>query len=142
MPPDIEFSYNSHWRRDPPAAFLLAEFRSPASPNAANPERLPALIDTGADCCAIPQNLIDSLRLCQVAEVPIGGYNDKEENLPLKPVYSIHLTIPPLQPRIVEVIPRVPRDYAIIGRNIINDWLLTLDGPNLKAYLKSTIEST
>ena len=135
MPPEIEFDYN-HSIFSPPAPCVLVEWRSPASPNAVNPKRLPALIDSGADCCAVPQSLIDSLRLCQVDEIEAGGYDDKEEDFDMKPVYSIHLTIPHLQPIFAKVIPKASEDYAIIGRDVINEWLLTLDGPNLKAFLK------
>lgn len=141
MSPDTEFGYNSQMF-NPPAPVVLVELRSPDSPNIPNPERLPALIDSGADGSAIPRVLIDSLRLGQVDEIIAGGYDDEEEDLVLQPVYSVHLTIPPLKPILAEVIPKDSGGYAIIGRNIINDWLLTLDGPKLKAYLKSTIETT
>ena len=136
MSPDIEFEYN-HSIFSPPAPVVSVEWCSPASPNAPNPERLPALIDSGADCCVVPQSLIDNLHLCQVDECPVGGYDDKEGELPTKPIYSIHLVIPSLNPILAEVIPKDSEGYAIIGRDIINEWLLTLDGPNLKAFLKS-----
>lgn len=136
MSPDFEFGYD-HSIFTPPAPVMLAEWRSPANPNAPNPKRLPALIDSGAFCSVVPLSLIDSLRLRQVSEVEAGGYDDKEEAFKTKPVYSVHLTIPPLQPIFAWVIPKDSEDYAIIGRNIINEWLLTLDGPNLKAYVKS-----
>lgn len=136
MSPDIEFDYNRSII--PPAPVVLAEWRSPAYPKAHNPERLLALVDSGASCSVVPLSVIDSLRLCQVDEVEAGGYNDKEEDFITKPVYSVHLTIPPLQPIFAAVIPKDSGDYAIIGRDIINEWLLTLDGPKFKTYLKST----
>ncbi len=137
MSPDIEFDYNTSMFK-PPAPVVLAEWRSPAHSRTSNPERLPVLIDSGADCCAIPQRLIDNLHLYQVDECKVGGYDDEEEDLLTKPIYSVHLTIPPLQSRIIEVISKDSGDYALIGRDIINEWLLTLDGPNLKTCLKST----
>lgn len=137
MSPDIEFSYDRSIFT-PPAPIIFSEWRSPAS-EASSPKRLPALIDSGADCCAVPQSMIDSLQLCQVDECPAGGYDDKEGELPIKPIYSIHLTIPPLDPILAEVIPKESENYAIIGRDIINEWLLTLDGPNLKTILKSAV---
>jgi len=137
MSPDIEFDYNRSIF-SPPAPVVLAEWRSPANPNAPNPARLPALIDSGAFCSVVPLSLIDSLRLCQVDEIEAGGYDDKEENFEVKPVYSIHLTISQLQPIFAEVIPKDSEDYAIIGRDVINEWLLTLDGPKLKSTIKTT----
>lgn len=141
MSPDAEFGYNGQLF-NPPAPVVLVELRSPTSPNVPHPARLPALIDSGADGSAIPRALIDSLRLCQVDEIMAGGYDDEEEDLVPQPVYSVHLTFPSLKPILVEVIPKDSEGYAIIGRNIINDWLLTLDGPKFKAYIKSTTETT
>lgn len=141
MPPDVVSNYNSQIF-DPPAPVVLVELRSPASPMEPKPEQLIALLDSGADGCVIPKTLIEKLNLCMVDEIRVGGYDTKEEDLEIKPVYSVHLTIPPLKPVLAEVTPKDSRSYAIIGRDIINDWLLTLDGPKLKAYLKSTVETT
>ena len=142
MPSDIESNYNNQIF-DPPAPIVLVELRSPATPTEPNPERLIALIDSGADGSLIPQTLIEKLNLCMVGEVRVGDYKaEKEEDFETCPVYSVHLTIPPLEPVLAQVTPKDSRRYAIIGRNIINDWLLTLDGPKLKAYLKSTTEIT
>ena len=80
MPPDIEFSYND-LIFSPPAPAVLAEWRSPASPNKTGAVRLLTLIDSGADGSVIPQSLIDSLRLYQVNEVLVGGYDDEEADL-------------------------------------------------------------
>lgn len=128
MSPDIEFDYDSSIT--PPAPVMLAEWRSPTNPNAPDPKLLLALIDSGAFCSVIPNSLIDNLHLRQIDEVKAGGYDDKEEDFKMKPVYSVHLTIPPLQPILARVIPKFSEDYAIVGRDIINEWLLTLDGPN------------
>jgi hypothetical protein len=142
MPLDIEFGYNSQIF-DPPAPVVPIELRSPASPTEPNPARLIAQIDSGADGSAIPQILVDSLHLCKVDEVKVGGYDAGEEgDFEIKPVYSVLLTVLPLKPVLAQVIPLSPETYAIIGRDIINEWLLTLDGPKLKAYLKSTTKTT
>ncbi|MBA7671124.1 hypothetical protein ES703_79275 [subsurface metagenome] len=135
MSPNIEFGFDSQIF-DPPAPVISVELRSPAHPIQPNPGRLPALIDTGADGSSIPQIFVDSLHLSQVDEIKVGAYDDKPEDYQLKPVYSIHLTIAPLEPIIARVTPKDIEAYMIIGRSLINDWLLTLDGPKLKGYLK------
>jgi hypothetical protein len=137
MSPDIEFKYNGQiW--DPPAPATLVELRSPDSPDSPSPVRLAALFDSGAFTSAIPENVIERLHLHQIDEVEAGGYNAAEEkDFITLPVYSIHLTIPYMKPILARVIPKKPKSHVTLGRDIINDWLLTLDGPNLKAYLKS-----
>ena len=134
MSSKIEFNYYTF--SGPPSPVVLAEWRSPESPNSPDPKRLRALIDTGAPFCVIPERLKDSLKLCKIDEIPIQDYNDRiiEDNAP---VYSVHMTIPPLQPVIAQVITRESNEYAIIGRDVINQWVLMLDGPGLKVILHS-----
>jgi hypothetical protein len=134
--PDIDFNYNLSVS-DIPAPMLPVEWRSPASPDTPNPESFLAILDSGADCCAIPQSIIDKLELRQIDMLPVGGYDDNEETMPIKPIYSVHITIHPLKPIVAEVVSKEERRYGTIGRNVINDWLLTLDGPKQKGYIKS-----
>ena len=137
MHPDIELKYNGQiW--DPPAPATLVELRSPDSPDSPSPARLVALFDSGAFTSLIPESLIERLHLHQIDEVEAGDYNAAEEkDLITLPVYSIHLTIPYMKPILARVIPKKPKSHVTLGRNVINEWLLTLDGPNLKAYIKS-----
>jgi hypothetical protein len=135
MCPDIEFEYNGQiW--NPPAPATLVELRSPASPDSPSPERIVALIDSGAFTSAVPESVIARLHLLQIDEVEAGDYDATEErDFQTLPVYSIHLTIPYMEPILARVIPKRPESHVTLGRNVINDWLLTLDGPNLKAHL-------
>lgn len=138
MCPDIEFRYNGQiW--NPPAPAILVELRSPASPDSPSPERLIALIDSGAFTSVVPESVIVRLHLQQIDEVEAGDYDAVEEgDFPTLPVYSIHLTIPHMEPILARVIPKRPESHVTLGRNVINDWLLTLNGPQLKAYLTSS----
>lgn len=141
-----EFDYNESLF-DPPAPVVAVELRSPASPEANIPERMIAQIDSGSPVSFVPEPLIQRLRLCKVDEVDLAGYNaEKEDDFVTTPVYSVQLIVSPLGPVLARVSPLSQQTFAsqsgygIIGRDIINEWLLTLDGPKLKAYLKSTIE--
>jgi len=143
MPPDIELSYYSDQLFDPPAPAVMVELRSPDYPNSADPERLVGLLDSGAFISAIPETVIEKLHLHKIDEIEAGDYNAEEEkDFRTVPVYWIHLTVPYLEPIWARVIPKKPKSHATVGRNVINDWLLTLDGPKLKAYLKSITEIT
>jgi hypothetical protein len=137
MLPDIELNYNSQIF-DPPAPVVSVELRSPASPTNPAPVRLVALIDSGAFMSLIPWTLIGELHLQQVDYVMVGDYNAvKEEDLKTLPVYWVHLTIPPLKPIMARVAPKKPESHVTIGRDVINDWLLTLDGPKLRGLIKT-----
>ena len=134
MSPQVEFGYNEQIA--PPAPFVSIELRSPASPANSKPDQMTALIDTGAYGSVIPNSLVEKLNLCMVSEVEVGDYEaSKEEDFKTKSVYSVHLNIPNLPFIIVEVTSFETEDYAIIGRNVINEWLLTLDGPKLKGLI-------
>lgn len=122
---------------DPPAACVQVEIRAPGSPEKLTHFTLPGLIDSGADITAIPQEVVSGLNLFKVDEIRVGDYDDAE-NAVIKEVYSAKLTIVPIKPIIARVIPKKTEEYMIIGRDVINEWLLTLDGPNLKAFLKIT----
>jgi len=150
MPHDIEFnyinhidykSYEGHVARlefDPPVPAVLVELRSPESPNNPHPVRVPALIDSGAGISLIPWILVMELRLRKVDDVQVGDYNAvKDEDFRILPVYWVHLTIPSFESIHIQVAPKKPESHVTIGRNIINDLLLTLNGPELKGLIRT-----
>jgi hypothetical protein len=135
MCPNIEFKYNGQiW--NPPAPALFVELRSPASPDNPLPEHIVALIDSGAFISVVPENVIIELQLHKIDEVEAGGYDATEEDFKVLPVYAIHLTIPHMKPILARVIPKKPKSHMTLGREVINEWLLTLDGPNLEGHLE------
>ena len=135
MPLEIQFNYDKSL--DPPAPFVSVELRSPAFPTDPNPVQIKALIDSGADGSLIPQALIMKLDLRKVDDVGVGDYNaERKEDFKKEPLYSVHLTLPPLKPVQTEVTALKYESYAIIGRDVINHWLLTLNGPELKGLIK------
>ena len=126
MCPNINFTYESQLFA-PPAPAIFIELRSPDSPISDKPEKSLALVDTGADCTVVPWSIINRLNLQLVDLVKVTGYDEKSSQW--LPVYSIHLTIPGLIPVLTRVIPVESDACTIIGRDIINEWLLKLDGP-------------
>jgi len=129
---DIDFSYEKLIFA-PPAPAINVELRSPAFPLNHYAERILALIDTGADGTVIPWSSIERLNLQQVDQAEVKGYDQKDFSL--LPVFSVHLTIPGLDSLIVRVVPKESDDYAIIGRDVINKWLLKLNGPALSGSI-------
>lgn len=134
MSPENIFKYDNGFI--PPAPVLNIEVRIPTVHEQSMMVKIVGQLDTGADGTAIPVGLIEKLGLCQVDEIQVGGYDDDEDSMKISPVYSAHITIEPLKPFIAEVIPEYKeKEYALIGRDIINKMLITLDGPRDQMYV-------
>ncbi len=116
----MEYSYDSNF--DPPAPILEISVSTPISEE---PQiKLKALIDSGADLTAIPQQIIDRLQLYPVDEINVSDYEGKV--LP-KTLYTVSLYITNFKPKIIRVV-STEEDLIFLGRDVINNWELLLDG--------------
>ena len=91
-------------------------------------ETVPALLDSGCSCTVIPQTIVSRLSLRKIKNVQLnvatgtsGSYSQYVADiqflgfvLPSFPVISL------------------PKSYALIGRDILNRYTTTLDGPRLE----------
>jgi len=85
-----------------------------------------ALLDSGADVTAIPVDLVQRLGLLPVSSVIVdrGGLpGDEEENL-----YAATVEVTLLGQRTIQVLQTMD-PFALLGRDIINELRLVLDGP-------------
>jgi len=128
--PENKFNYNAALF-NPPAPALKVELRSPAMPETSTSEEVIALIDTGADISCIPLEFVRRLDLKEVDSVRFGRADEREEAFEERKVYSVHLTVPLLPPMLARVVPLKSSPCAILGRDLINNWLLKIDGQNL-----------
>ena len=115
---------------DPPAPAAEIAIWSPENPS--NIRYITALIDTGSDVTLIPQNIVKELQLIIAAQAWMGGYDTPEEGYKETFLYAAYLQVPPLNPRILAIAPLKQKDYAILGRDMLNYWRTTLDGPGQK----------
>lgn len=115
-------------------------FRPPASAFYAtvsyqgNFTTLPALIDTGADLTAIPYSVATLLQLKKFSERPLGTAMRGQGGL--CPIFKATLSFLDFtfndQPMVA-----LDRDrYMLIGRDILNQYKATFDGPNLQFSLE------
>lgn len=82
------------------------------------------LIDSGADITVIPQSIARQLKLRYVDEIPVMGY----DGIPKKVfVYSAKIILGNLGTLIIRTISS-ELDYALIGRDILNQWSAFLKG--------------
>ena len=109
---------------DPPAPFLLVAI----SPRAASPtaQSVGALLDTGAEISVIPQHIVDALGLVPYAEMLIESFDSRRQRVDM---YAVSLGFAGYHLSPVRVV-AFRADYAILGRDVLNRFLTTLDGPN------------
>jgi hypothetical protein len=92
---------------------------------------LPALLDTGSEITAIPEPYIERLRLYPVGQIQLTGIHSTKIDY----TYSLHLQLLTYKFPDIEVV-STPLEFAVVGREILNELLLTLDGPSLTFSLE------
>ena len=114
------FPYDA--RRTPPAPVVPIRLAAPqAEPTVA----LVALVDSGADLTVLPEGLPDAIGLPQIGVVTVRGVGGVVRRVP---VYAAQIEVAGTR-RIVEA--AVVGDAALLGRDVLNRWVVTLDGPRL-----------
>ena len=118
----MKFEYDDI-TNDPPAPFLSIRISHPARPDA--PLDLRAKVDTGADISALPNDIVNALRLAPSGELRVAGYDGQPTTVT---VYAARVTLPDGQRGRLNVL-TVPTEYALLGRDLVNHLRLLLDGP-------------
>lgn len=91
-------------------------------------ETVGALIDSGASATTIPESLVPKLGLRKIGELNASGYDGQTEK---RSIYSADIAFLGFTFNKHPVV-AVPRPYALIGRDILNRYKTTLDGPVLQ----------
>jgi predicted aspartyl protease len=120
----IRYAYNR--QLTPPAPFVHVTLRCIETGHFR--EAVPAQLDTAADRTVIPGSLISELGLVPIDELPIIGFGGQLLHVR---TYLIELTIRDLVPVQVEAVGHSDEPYVLLGRDVLNQHLITLDGPHL-----------
>ena len=89
---------------------------------------VPALLDSGADTTTIPTTIVGPLALLKVSEIPVSGAVGVAE---VHGVYVVNLDFLGFSHHNHPVIALPGRPYALIGRDILNQYTATMGGPAL-----------
>ncbi len=107
---------------DPPAPVIPVLIAGPLGEDAV---MLPMLVDTGADCTLVPARVIHQLGLPQIDVIGLTGVGGAKRRAT---VHAAAVEVGGLRvlARVVAFV-----DEAILGRDILNQTVVTLDGPGL-----------
>jgi len=120
----IRGPYNTQLR--PPAPFVLVAVGDPAGP--ALVRDLPAQIDTAADRTVLPMAVVEALDLEPIDDVLIGGFGGAQQ---VVPVYLASVAIQSFPPVTLAALAHAGERWLILGRDVLNNHRLVLDGPGL-----------
>lgn len=107
---------------DPPAPVVPVRISGPVGDEAV---MLPMLVDTGADCTLVPAPIVRQLGLPQIDVIGVTGVGGARKRATVHAA-SVELGGLRVLARIVAF-----ADEAILGRDILNQIVVTLDGPGL-----------
>jgi predicted aspartyl protease len=92
-----------------------------------------ALVDTGADITCLPKNIVKTLGAEPISTYSLIGINETNAGVVNSYLFEFEIASIIKQAEAVAV-----GDELILGRNLINEFVLQLDGPNKKINLMSS----
>ncbi len=127
----VHVAYDS--QRTPPAPILPIRLGRPgADPNVL----LAALIDTGADATVIPPALAVRLNLPVLAEVAVAGTGGFSQRA------KVHAAVVEVGGSQWPIQVLALGGEALVGRDLLNQWVATLRGPAQMLEIETTARSS
>lgn len=81
-----------------------------------------------ADRTVIPIRVAEELEVPSLGDLPIGGYAG---HITLSPTFLVLVEIRQLQPIKLELVGDAHEPFVILGRDVLNQFRIFLDGPQL-----------
>jgi len=118
------YRYNN--QVDPPAPFAYASVGAPVEGGLFL--ECPAQLDTAADLSVLPSRIVLDLKLEQLGEFDALGFGG---HLMTMPTFLVRIELRGLPPHVVKVLASPEEPYVLLGRDVLNRFRVTLDGPKL-----------
>ena len=94
---------------------------------------LTAKVDTGASRTVVPLAVLNGVRAPHVGEVVVAGYDGAPMRVVLREVTLVFEEAhwPPQRLSVLEgmYVTPTPDSEVLLGRDVLNKWVITLDGP-------------
>lgn len=110
----------------PPAPFVFVTIGNPLTDPAGLP--FPAQLDTAADRTVVPLTVVQSLGLKPLDKTSVAGFGGKPHSVDR---YVVSIAVQGFAPRPRLVIAHADEPWVLLGRDVLNDHRIVLDGPNL-----------
>lgn len=110
---------------DPPAPFM--DIVIAASNDPERWSKVGALLDTGAEVSIIPRQTVYKLELSPYAEMIIEAFDGRRQRVDL---YAVALEVAGTRLFPIRAVAYFT-SYVLLGRDVLNRFLTTLDGPHL-----------
>jgi hypothetical protein len=114
----------------PPAPVLEVIVQHPKKADLKTKVR--AQLDPGSDISVLPESTVHAIGLQRDGELEVEGYDSLVARVPLC-IVILEVAGEMLPPMSVVV---MPRSLAILGRDVLNHFILTLNGKNLSFKLE------
>jgi hypothetical protein len=114
----------------PPAPFVHVKVRP--LDGGVEPGWLPAQLDSAASRSVLPLRVAEEAGLVPADQIPIVGVGGHTTTMP---TYLVQIEIRLLVPLTVEAVAHEDEPFVLIGRDILNQFRVLLDGPNLVAEI-------
>ncbi len=110
---------------DPPAPVFQVTVANPL--NRRLRQTLPALLDTGSDITAVPEETLARFKLYPIRQLQ---FEDLHANTSIVFTYKVRFTVTEIIIPQIEVVP-TGLNFVVLGRDILNRFDLHLYGPQL-----------
>jgi len=114
----------------PPAPFIEFDVVSPQDSKQQRPAQ--GLLDTGAEVSVLPVEILTALQIPKASSMSVESWDGSPT---LVTSYIVTLGIADARLDSIEVV-AVPMPYAILGCDVLNHFILTLNGKELSFELK------
>jgi predicted aspartyl protease len=109
----------------PPAPFVPVTLSDPI--NSSVVATAPAQVDTAADRTVVPMRIIESLGLEPIDDLYVSGFGGSIHKIS---VYLVTLALQTFPPETLRVLAHANEKYVLLGRDVLNNHRIILDGPN------------